>query len=248
MLPNGGPPGSCSRQRAKRALRRAALLPAGADVLIRANAAKGSSTRLRARLERRAPRDPWPEGRRRATATPAAATIPRHPPARRQSSFILKMLWNGGQMSVPRLRRTWAAIRPAAFRADSRAIDAVIASFPAAGPNGPHGRREYSAWRAFLPGTVICIPRTRRPGIRAHMLRPHGAAFQSLASPAAAVKRYQRLPEAEPPSCSSGTAAGVGCGTGSLSKSSPRSSLSACCKNQSSRMRQEAAAVYAGEE
>lgn len=83
----------------------------------------------------------------------------------------------------------------------------------------------------------------RHAGAWSQAVRPHAGALQSLASAAAAVKRYQRLPEAESSSCSSGSAAEGGCGAGSLSKSSPRSSLSACCRNQSSRMRQEAAAV-----
>lgn len=83
----------------------------------------------------------------------------------------------------------------------------------------------------------------RHAGAWPQAVRPHAGALQSLASAAAAVKRYQRLPEAESSSCSSGSAAEGGCGAGSLSKSSPRSSLSACCRNQSSRMRQDAAAV-----
>lgn len=139
---------------------------------------------------------------------------------------------------------------------------AVSALHSAADRNPPRGVRGNRALRAAPQGTAGS-PRPqgakrgrlaaslhrgaelfgRHAGAWSQAVRPHAGALQSLASAAAAVKRYQRLPEAESSSCSSGSAAEGGCGAGSLSKSSPRSSLSACCRNQSSRMRQEAAAV-----
>lgn len=83
-----------------------------------------------------------------------------------------------------------------------------------AAPQGTAVRRPQGAKRGRLAASLHAAP-SFSGGMRAHGRRQSGrmpGALQSLASAAAAVKRYQRLPEAESSSCSSGSAAEGGCG------------------------------------